>query len=152
MCFICNALCFYLLVILYAWYICAIIFNVVMSYDCSLVCALLYYMYCHACFLLIFYVCLIDDLKAQQSLCYLYCYVSSLKKAFEPWTFERSDPHSPQKDVWYKNPLFDFVIINQGHRDLSLILYTQTCIDSYACKIWNHCPGQSCITRRIHGN
>ena len=31
----------------------------------------------HACFLLLFYVCLIDDLKAQ--LCYLYCNVSSLK-------------------------------------------------------------------------
>ena len=43
---------------------------------------------CHACFLLLFYVCLIDDRKAQQSLCYLYCYVSSLNKAFEHFFFK----------------------------------------------------------------
>ena len=28
-------------------------------------CLAVLYMYCHACFLLLFYVCLIDDLKAQ---------------------------------------------------------------------------------------
>ena len=39
------------------------------------ICALLYYIYCHACFLFLLYVCLIEDLKVQYVLFVLLCIV-----------------------------------------------------------------------------
>jgi hypothetical protein len=97
MCFICNALCFYLLVILYAWYICAIIFNVVMSYDCMpyMCLAVLYVL---SCMFSVNILCLFDrrfKSSIELVLFVLLCIV--FKKSFwtlNLWTFR---PPLPKK-------------------------------------------------------
>jgi hypothetical protein len=62
----------------YAWYICAITFNVVMSYDCMPYMCLTV-LYVLSCMFSVTILCLFD----RRFKSYLYCYVSSLNKAFE---------------------------------------------------------------------
>ena len=98
-----------------------------------LICALLYYMYCHACFLLLFSVCLIDDLKAQQSLCYLYCYASSLNKAFEP--FEQSSEIQLRIYAWRMRTLV-LIKINITILHLKNLKY-KICYDDIQAIAWS---------------